>query len=81
MADAVLLFEVDNDPDVMRFINGGIHVPRVEIAEDVLPAFIGYYQHGDGYGFWAAIEKNSNGSAPGSIDSTCDHNSVKGRGV
>lgn len=59
MADVDLLFELDNDPEVMRFINGGIPVPRVEIAEDILPAFISYYQHGDRYGFWAAIEKTS----------------------
>ena len=60
LADADLLFELDNDPEVMRYINGGLPVPRIEIEDDVLPAFIGYHQRGDGYGFWAAIEKNSN---------------------
>ena len=33
--------------------------PRAEIETEVLPAFLSYYQHFDGYGFWAAIEKSS----------------------
>ena len=58
-ADADLLSELDNDPEVMRFVNGGIPVPRTETVNDILPSFIGYYQDGRGYGFWAAIERYS----------------------
>jgi hypothetical protein len=38
------LVELDRDPDVMRFINGGRPTPRREIESDVLPAFLGYYE-------------------------------------
>ncbi len=51
------LVELDSDPDVMRFINGGRPTPRQEIERDVLPMFLGYYERFAGYGFWAAVEK------------------------
>ena len=58
-ADADLLYELDGDPDVMRFLTGGPGTPREEIERDYLPAFMRYYERGDRYGFWAAIEKAS----------------------
>ena len=57
MADAGNLVSLDADPDVMRFVTGGIPTSREEIQNEVLPAFLGYYQRYEGYGFWAAIEK------------------------
>jgi RimJ/RimL family protein N-acetyltransferase len=57
MADADNLVQLDADPDVMRFVTGGIPTSREEIRDDFLPAFLGYYQRYEGYGFWAAIEK------------------------
>jgi RimJ/RimL family protein N-acetyltransferase len=59
MDDEDLLFELDNDPDVMHYINGGAPVPREEIIEETLPAFLSYYGRFEGYGFWAVIEKQS----------------------
>jgi RimJ/RimL family protein N-acetyltransferase len=53
------LVELDSDPDVMRFINGGRPTPRDEIVNEVLPAFLGYYERFAGYGFWAAVEKST----------------------
>jgi RimJ/RimL family protein N-acetyltransferase len=57
MADVDNLVNLDADPDVMRFVTGGIPTSREEIRDDFLPAFLGYYQRYEGYGFWAAIEK------------------------
>ena len=57
--DADLLVELDNDPEVMRYLNGGAPVPREEIVDEDLPAFMAYYDRFEGYGFWAAIEKAS----------------------
>src|SRR3989442_15492062 len=57
MADADNLVRLDADPDVMRFVTGGIPPSREEIENEFLPAFLGYYQRYEGYGFWAAIEK------------------------
>ena len=53
------LVELDSDPDVMHFRNGGLPTPRREVEDDVLPAFLGYYERFPGYGFWAAVEKSS----------------------
>jgi RimJ/RimL family protein N-acetyltransferase len=58
-ADVDNLVELDGDPDVMRFVNGGPPTPREEIEGEILPAFLRYYERGDGYGFWAAIEKST----------------------
>ena len=54
--DIDLLAELDSDPAVMRYITGGRTTPRSEIEDDILPAFLSYYNRFDGYGFWAAIE-------------------------
>lgn len=53
------LVELDSDPDVMRFISGGRPTPRDEIENDILPAFLAYYERFAGYGFWAAVEKST----------------------
>ena len=53
------LVELDGDPEVMHFITGGRATPREEIENDILPAFLRYYERGDRYGFWAAIEKST----------------------
>lgn len=57
--DADYLFALDNDPDVMRFINGGLPTPRTVIENDILPEFLRVNEAHPGFGFWAAIEKNS----------------------
>jgi RimJ/RimL family protein N-acetyltransferase len=51
------LVELDGDPDVMFYLTGGRVTPREEIENDILPAFLGYYERPGGYGFWAAVEK------------------------
>jgi RimJ/RimL family protein N-acetyltransferase len=58
-ADVDNLVELDSDPDVMRYVNGGRPTPREEIQDDILPAFLRYYERFVGYGFWAAIEKST----------------------
>jgi RimJ/RimL family protein N-acetyltransferase len=58
-ADVDDLFELDSDPAVMRYINGGEPTPRAEIEKDILPAFLEFYDQFEGFGFWAAIEKST----------------------
>ncbi len=58
-ADVDHLVALDSDPDVMRFLSGGTPTPRDVIERDVLPRFLSYYERGDRYGFWAAIEKST----------------------
>jgi RimJ/RimL family protein N-acetyltransferase len=53
------LVELDADPEVMRYLTGGRPTPREEVRDEVLPAWLAYYQRPGGYGFWAAVEKAS----------------------
>jgi RimJ/RimL family protein N-acetyltransferase len=74
------LVGLDADPDVMRFVSGGIPTSREEIENEFLPAFLGYYQRYQAFGFWAAIEKSTGdflgwfhfrprqGSPPGQVE-------------
>jgi RimJ/RimL family protein N-acetyltransferase len=57
-ADLEHLYALDNDPEVMRYINGGIPTPREVIEREILPSFLCYDEHSPGFGFWAAVEKN-----------------------
>jgi RimJ/RimL family protein N-acetyltransferase len=57
--DLELLVELDRDPAVMRFLTGGRATPREEIRDDILPAWLAWYERSDAYGFWAAIEKDT----------------------
>lgn len=58
-ADLDNLTELDADPDVMFYINGGRPTPRAVIRDDHLPAFLEYYRRGDAYGFWAIEDRQS----------------------
>lgn len=58
-ADLDHLYALDNDPEVMRWINGGTPTPREVIARDILPGFCRHDPAHPAFGFWAAIEKNS----------------------
>jgi RimJ/RimL family protein N-acetyltransferase len=59
MDDVDNIVALDGDPEVMRYISGGLPTPREEIATDILPTWLGYYDRFAGYGFWAAQEKSS----------------------
>jgi RimJ/RimL family protein N-acetyltransferase len=50
------LFELNSDPEVMRFLNGGEPTPRDEVRTRIIPVFLGYYERFEGFGFWAAVE-------------------------
>ena len=52
------LVVLDSDPDVMRFINGGIAISRKAIAENFLP-YVMSYDEQDNLGFWTIVEKSS----------------------
>ena len=56
-ADEDNVVELDSDPEVMRFLNGGKPTPRKEIRCQVMPALLGCYERFEGLGFWAAQDK------------------------
>jgi RimJ/RimL family protein N-acetyltransferase len=77
-ADLDRLYALDNDPEVMRYVNGGTPTPRAAIARDILPTFMRYDERRPGFGFWAALDKASgewlgwfsfrpSGGAPGQV--------------
>ncbi|MDQ1006499.1 RimJ/RimL family protein N-acetyltransferase [Streptomyces sp. V4I23] len=62
-ADAVLA--LDNDPEVMRYINGGASTTRAEVLRETMPALLRHYACLDGpagmegRGYWAAQDRVS----------------------
>lgn len=62
-ADADLLLELDSDPEVMHFITGGRTSSRQEIEAEVLPGWLTYYERYAGYGFFAAHQRDPDGTA------------------
>ena len=58
-ADVGNLVDLDGDPEVLRYINGGFPTPRDMIEREILPRFLSFYDRYVGYGYWAAIEKAS----------------------
>jgi RimJ/RimL family protein N-acetyltransferase len=58
-ADVDNLVELDSDPAVLRYINGGTPTPREMIERDILPRFLQYYERFDGRGYWAAVERST----------------------
>lgn len=57
--DVDLLTELNGDPEVMFWITGGVTSTREEIETEELPAFLSWYERGDAYGLWAAIERST----------------------
>jgi RimJ/RimL family protein N-acetyltransferase len=57
--DAENLFELDGDPEVMRYLSGGEPTPRDMIEEKILPRFLASYERFPGYGTWAAALKST----------------------
>lgn len=53
-ADAEVLYRLDADPEVMRFITGGAGTPRAVIDRQILPRFIREQDDAGIFGFWAA---------------------------
>ncbi|MEV7971218.1 GNAT family N-acetyltransferase [Sphaerisporangium sp. NPDC088356] len=50
-ADVDDLFDLHDDPEVMRFINGGRPASREEILTEDLPRFLHYYERLDRAGW------------------------------
>ena len=58
-ADAEHLHTLDNDPEVMRYLNGGAPTPMEIIKKEILPRFLMYDDERPVFGFWAAVEEAS----------------------
>ena len=58
-ADLGNLVELNGDPDVMHFLNGGKPTPREFVEAIILPRILQQYERFDDFGTWAAIEKST----------------------
>ena len=52
--DVVNLFNLNSDPEVMRYLTGGQPTPRQEIRDKIIPYHLSFYDQYDGFGTWAA---------------------------
>jgi RimJ/RimL family protein N-acetyltransferase len=52
--EANLFFDLDSDPEVMRFITKGVATPLALIENEIMPRVLGYYAHHPPQGAWAA---------------------------
>jgi RimJ/RimL family protein N-acetyltransferase len=52
--DADNLFDLNSDPEVMRYLTGGKPTPRSEIRDQVIPFHLAVYDRLDRLGTWAA---------------------------
>ncbi len=57
--DAHLLFELDRDPEVMRFISKGQPTPLARIQNEIVPRFLNYYKESPPRGVWAAHRRDT----------------------
>jgi RimJ/RimL family protein N-acetyltransferase len=58
-SDVDNLHDLDGDPEVMRFVNGGRPVPRDVIRDETLPRFLRAYERFEGFGVWTTIERST----------------------
>ena len=58
-ADIDHLVDLDSDPAVTRYINGGKPTSREFVVQQVMPRILSYYADLVDQGIWAAIDKES----------------------
>lgn len=58
-ADADGLYRMNNDPEVMRYLNGGLPTTFDEVRLKALPMYLDRYDHFHGHGVWAAVDRES----------------------
>jgi RimJ/RimL family protein N-acetyltransferase len=58
--DVENLFELNSDPEVMRYLTGGRATPREELRDNIIPFHLAVYERLDRLGTWAA-ESAANG--------------------
>jgi RimJ/RimL family protein N-acetyltransferase len=52
------LFDLNSDPEVMRYLTGG-PTPRATIRDEIIPCHLGRYEESDEFGTWAAEARST----------------------
>lgn len=53
------LFDLNRDPEVMRYITGGRSTPREQIRDEIIPFHLDFYGRCDQFGTWAAEARST----------------------
>ncbi|MBV1911669.1 MAG: GNAT family N-acetyltransferase [Kangiellaceae bacterium] len=56
-SDGELLFELDQDPEVMKYINGGKVTSRDDLVSVFIPRMASYRNSKQGWGLWKVVQK------------------------
>ncbi|GAA2193144.1 GNAT family N-acetyltransferase [Micromonospora lupini] len=56
-ADVDAIVELDSDPEVMRFLTGGVATPRATVRDEQVPRLLAQYEQRPGLGRWAALDR------------------------
>ncbi|MGW3785885.1 GNAT family N-acetyltransferase [Micromonospora chokoriensis] len=59
MDDVDALVELDSDPEVMRFLSGGVPTSLATVRDEQLPRLLAQYLRHPGLGRWAAHDRES----------------------
>ncbi|MEU5782443.1 GNAT family N-acetyltransferase [Micromonospora lupini] len=59
VADVDAFVELDSDPEVMRFLTGGVATPRAAVRDEQVPRLLAQYERHPGLGRWAALDRAS----------------------
>ncbi len=57
--DVAALFDLNSDPEVMRYLTGGRPTPREVIRDEIIPFHLAYYEQAGGLGTWAAESQST----------------------
>ncbi|MFF5178772.1 GNAT family N-acetyltransferase [Micromonospora sp. NPDC000316] len=57
VTDVDALVELDSDPEVMRFLTGGVATPRATVRDEQVPRLLAEYDRHPGLGRWAALDR------------------------
>jgi RimJ/RimL family protein N-acetyltransferase len=57
--DASLIFELDQDPEVMRYLTAGKLTSRADVSDFFIPRMEAYRDEEKGWGLWGVFLKNS----------------------
>ncbi|MEV4498694.1 GNAT family N-acetyltransferase [Micromonospora arborensis] len=58
-ADVGALVELDSDPEVMRFLSGGVATGLATVRDEQLPRLLAGYDRHPGLGRWAALDRET----------------------
>ncbi|MET7668427.1 GNAT family N-acetyltransferase [Micromonospora luteifusca] len=59
MGDVGALVELDSDPEVMRFLSGGVATPLATVRDEQMPRLLAGYDRHPALGRWAALDRET----------------------